>query len=82
MTGVAIAATVITTMSMSPMIVRRTAAQQANEQFIPSLVYRTGRYAPTGIPFVSTTTSTRLGRAEPHRVSKIPNTGLLETRLP
>ena len=26
------------------------AAQQANEQFIPLLVYRTGPYAPTGIP--------------------------------
>ena len=25
-------------------------AQQANEQFIPLLVYRTGPYAPTGIP--------------------------------
>jgi branched-chain amino acid transport system substrate-binding protein len=26
-------------------------ARQANEQFIPLLVYRTGPYAPTGIPF-------------------------------
>ena len=29
------------------------AAAQANEQFIPSLVYRTGAYAPNGIPFAN-----------------------------
>ena len=28
-----------------------TAAQAQNEQFIPGLVYRTGAYAPNGIPF-------------------------------
>jgi branched-chain amino acid transport system substrate-binding protein len=28
-------------------------AQGANEQFIPSLVYRTGPYAPNGIPFAN-----------------------------
>ena len=27
------------------------ALAQANEQFLPSLVYRTGPYAPNGIPF-------------------------------
>src|SRR5258708_33160597 len=27
------------------------ASAQAQEQFLPSLVYRTGRYAPNGIPF-------------------------------
>ncbi len=27
------------------------AAQAQNEQFIPALVYRTGPYAPNGIPF-------------------------------
>ena len=29
------------------------AAQQANEQFIPRLVYRTGPYAPNGIPYAN-----------------------------
>lgn len=29
------------------------ALAQANEQFIPSLVYRTGPYAPNGIPFAN-----------------------------
>lgn len=28
-------------------------AQDANEQFIPSMVYRTGPYAPNGIPFAN-----------------------------
>jgi branched-chain amino acid transport system substrate-binding protein len=26
---------------------------QANEQFFPSLVYRTGAYAPNGVPFAN-----------------------------
>ena len=29
------------------------AAQAQNEQFIPSLVYRSGPYAPNGIPFAN-----------------------------
>jgi branched-chain amino acid transport system substrate-binding protein len=32
------------------------AAHAQNEQFIPSLVYRTGAYAPNGIPFANGTT--------------------------
>src|SRR5258708_27807843 len=32
-------------------IIAGTAAQAQNEQFIPGLVYRTGAYAPNGIPF-------------------------------
>jgi len=32
-------------------VVVATAAQAQNEQFIPGLVYRTGAYAPNGIPF-------------------------------
>ena len=28
-------------------------AQPRNEQFIPALVYRTGPYAPNGIPFAN-----------------------------
>src|SRR5437879_10653927 len=32
-------------------IIAATAAQAHNEQFIPVLVYRTGAYAPNGIPF-------------------------------
>ena len=36
------------------------AMAQANEQFFPLLVYRTGPYAPNGIPWmVCTTTGTR-----------------------
>ena len=30
-----------------------TVAAQAKEMFIPSLVYRTGPYAPSGIPFAN-----------------------------
>jgi hypothetical protein len=30
-----------------------TARAQAKEMFIPSLVYRTGPYAPSGIPFAN-----------------------------
>ena len=29
------------------------AMSQANEQFLPSLVYRTGPYAPNGVPFAN-----------------------------
>src|SRR6478752_266116 len=32
-------------------IVAATTASAQNEQFIPGLVYRTGAYAPNGIPF-------------------------------
>jgi branched-chain amino acid transport system substrate-binding protein len=32
-------------------VIVATAAQAQNEQFIPGLVYRTGAYAPNGIPF-------------------------------
>jgi multiple sugar transport system substrate-binding protein len=46
-----IGAAVITTTIISAMMVKDDAAQRANEQFIPLLVYRTGPYAPTGIPF-------------------------------
>ena len=35
----------------SALAVFDTAAQAQNEQFIPALVYRTGPYAPNGIPF-------------------------------
>src|SRR6266851_730701 len=36
---------------MSAGVAVATTAQAQNEQFIPSLVYRTGAYAPNGIPF-------------------------------
>src|SRR5437763_8002602 len=32
-------------------LIAATTAQAQNEQFIPGLVYRTGAYAPNGIPF-------------------------------
>src|SRR5262245_23129346 len=32
-------------------VIAAASAQAQNEQFIPSLVYRTGAYAPNGIPF-------------------------------
>ena len=32
-------------------VIAATTAQAQNEQFIPGLVYRTGAYAPNGIPF-------------------------------
>ncbi len=32
-------------------IIAASTAQAQNEQFIPGLVYRTGAYAPNGIPF-------------------------------
>ncbi len=36
-------------------ITATTSAQQPNEQFIPALVYRTGAYAPNGIPWANGT---------------------------
>ena len=33
--------------------IAESALAQANEQFLPSLVYRTGPYAPNGIPFAN-----------------------------
>jgi branched-chain amino acid transport system substrate-binding protein len=36
---------------MSAGIIAATTAQAQNEQFIPGLVYRTGAYAPNGVPF-------------------------------
>ena len=32
-------------------VIAAATAQAQNEQFIPGLVYRTGAYAPNGIPF-------------------------------
>jgi len=38
-------------MALLGLIGLKPAAQAQNEQFIPALVYRTGPYAPNGIPF-------------------------------
>jgi len=39
--------------ALSGAAVLATPAQAQNEQFIPHLVYRTGAYAPNGIPFAN-----------------------------
>jgi len=36
---------------VSASLIAAGAAQAQNEQFIPGLVYRTGAYAPNGVPF-------------------------------
>jgi branched-chain amino acid transport system substrate-binding protein len=38
---------------LSAALVVPTASAQAKEQFFPSLVYRTGAYAPNGVPFAN-----------------------------
>jgi branched-chain amino acid transport system substrate-binding protein len=38
---------------LSAALVAPTASAQAKEQFFPSLVYRTGAYAPNGVPFAN-----------------------------
>jgi branched-chain amino acid transport system substrate-binding protein len=48
LTGLAIAAVGAVAVSLPP-----TAMAQANEQFLPALVYRTGAYAPNGVPFAN-----------------------------
>jgi len=40
-------------MGMSAALVAPSAMAQAKEQFFPSLVYRTGAYAPNGVPFAN-----------------------------
>src|SRR5438132_13686132 len=46
LTGVAAAAVLASAALVAPAIAQ-------NEQFIPNLVYRTGAYAPNGIPFAN-----------------------------
>ena len=38
---------------LSAALVAPSAMAQAKEQFFPSLVYRTGAYAPNGVPFAN-----------------------------
>ena len=40
-------------LAAAALIASRRPAQAQNEQFIPALVYRTGAYAPNGIPFAN-----------------------------
>jgi branched-chain amino acid transport system substrate-binding protein len=47
--GITVAAAAVAA-SAATLLPTVSTAQQANEQFIPLLVYRTGPYAPTGIP--------------------------------
>ncbi len=46
-------AAAITTATLSSALVAPSAFAQAKEQFFPSLVYRTGAYAPNGVPFAN-----------------------------
>ena len=46
-------AAAITTATLSSALVAPSAFAQAKEQFFPSLVYRTGAYAPNGVPFAT-----------------------------
>ncbi|MDO9290222.1 MAG: ABC transporter permease, partial [Hydrogenophaga sp.] len=39
--------------ALSGALVSTTAMAQAKEQFFPVLVYRTGAYAPNGVPFAN-----------------------------
>lgn len=48
----ALAATIAAT-ALSGALVAQTSFAQAQEQFFPSLVYRTGAYAPNGVPFAN-----------------------------
>jgi len=43
----------VATASLSSALVSTAAFAQAKEQFFPSLVYRTGAYAPNGVPFAN-----------------------------
>ena len=43
----------VTTAGLSSALVSTAAFAQAKEQFFPSLVYRTGAYAPNGVPFAN-----------------------------
>ncbi|AOW11936.1 ABC transporter permease [Hydrogenophaga crassostreae] len=43
----------VATAGLSSALVSTTAFAQAKEQFFPSLVYRTGAYAPNGVPFAN-----------------------------
>ena len=48
------AATAAVAVTLSALAVpTRTAHAQANTQFLPSLPYRTGPYAPNGVPFAN-----------------------------
>jgi branched-chain amino acid transport system substrate-binding protein len=44
---------VVATAGLSSALVSTAAFAQAKEQFFPSLVYRTGAYAPNGVPFAN-----------------------------
>ncbi len=46
-------AAAVTTATLSSALVAPNAFAQAKEQFFPSLVYRTGAYAPNGVPFAN-----------------------------
>src|ERR1700710_2402331 len=46
-------ATLLGAAIVSAGIIAATTAMAQNEQFIPGLVYRTGAYAPNGIPFAN-----------------------------
>ncbi|WP_119156353.1 ABC transporter substrate-binding protein [Caldimonas tepidiphila] len=46
-------AAAISTAALGSLLTAPAAAQQAKEQFFPVLVYRTGAYAPNGVPFAN-----------------------------
>ena len=43
----------IATTGLASLVTATSALAQAKEQFFPSLVYRTGAYAPNGVPFAN-----------------------------
>jgi branched-chain amino acid transport system substrate-binding protein len=49
--GVSLAA--LAAVALAAPLAQKATAQGANEQFLPALVYRTGPYAPNGIPFAN-----------------------------